>query len=67
MTDKQVAVCACFGGPPSSEQLERYFLFYDADLLRVDEGGRDHSWLGFAIQTTARFLGTFLPDTVDMP
>jgi hypothetical protein len=66
-TDKQAAVYACFGGPPSPEQLERYFLLDDADLLLVDEGRRDHSWLGFAIQTSARFLGTFLPDPVHVP
>jgi Domain of unknown function (DUF4158) len=72
LSDEQVAAHGRFAGPPSRAQLERFFFLDDADRRRIDRHRpgprRDSHRLGFAVQLgTVCFLGTFLPDPLDVP
>lgn len=68
LSDEQAAVYGRFIGAPTQEQLERFFLFDDADRERVSRRRQEATALGFAVQLgTVRFLGTFLDDPVDVP
>lgn len=68
LSDEQAGAYGRFIGPPTQEQLERFFWLDDADRERVGGRRRETTALGFAVQLgTVRFLGTFLDDPVDVP
>jgi len=68
LTDAQAATYGRYAGPPSTAELDRFFLLDDKARGLIEPKRLPHTRLGFAVQlTTLLFLGTFLPDPTDVP
>ncbi|WP_326969038.1 Tn3 family transposase [Arthrobacter sp. CG_A4] len=68
LTDVQAAAYSRFTQPPSLAELERFFFLDDTDMALVNKRRGDYNRLGFSLQLgTARLLGSFLADPLDVP
>jgi hypothetical protein len=68
LSDEQALSYGHFVGPPTQEQLERFFFLDDADRVRARRRRSDPAALGYALQLgTVCFLGTFLADPLEVP
>ncbi|TLP60680.1 DUF4158 domain-containing protein [Microbispora triticiradicis] len=68
LSDSEAAAYGRYSGAPSQAELERFFFLDDADRTLIAERRGAHARLGFALQlTTARFVGRFLTDPLDVP
>jgi TnpA family transposase len=68
LSDAEAAAYGRYVGPPSRAELEKLFFLDDADRKLIAKRRGEASRLGFALQvTTARFVGRFLPDPLDVP
>jgi hypothetical protein len=68
LTDAQAGAYSRFTQPPSLAELERFFFLDDTDMALVNKRRGDYNRLGFSLQLgTARLLGSFLADPLDVP
>jgi TnpA family transposase len=68
LSDEEASAYGVYLGVPSRSDLERLFFLDDADRQLIAKRRGAHNRLGFALLlTTARYLGVFLPDPLDVP
>jgi len=68
LTDEQHQTYARYPEKLTQDQLDKYFYLDDKDKELIDTRRRDYNKLGYALQlTSVRFLGTFLPNPIDVP
>ncbi|GLW98659.1 hypothetical protein Misp02_27460 [Microtetraspora sp. NBRC 16547] len=68
MSDGEAAAYGRFSCAPSQAELERFIYLDDADRALIAERRGAHARLGVALQlTTARYVGRFLTDPLDVP
>ena len=68
LTHDEATAFGRYVGPPTRAELDRMFYLDGADLKLIAKRRGDHMRLGFSLQlTTVRYLGTFLPDPLDVP
>ncbi|WP_327581791.1 DUF4158 domain-containing protein [Nonomuraea sp. NBC_00507] len=68
LSDEEAAAYGRYVGAPTRAELEKMFFLDDADRKLIGRRRGDQHRLGFALQlTTARFVGRFLPDPLEVP